>query len=84
MTTITYALWRGIAGTVSGVAAFIAPTFIANVEPILRVVALAVGGVLVPCVTGYSIWLSVRIKRKQLNTPDDKSPNDQRADPPEI
>jgi len=72
MTTITYALWRGITGTVSGLAAFIAPAFVTNVEPVLRVVALAVGGVVVPCITGYSIWLSVRIKRKQLSAPDDK------------
>lgn len=65
MTTITYALWRGLTGTISGLAAFVVPS-VASVEPVLRVVALLVGGVLVPTITGYSIWLSVRLKKKQL------------------
>lgn len=65
MTTITYALWRGAAGTVSGLAAAVMPS-VATIEPVLRVVALLVGGVLVPAITGYSIWLSVKLKKKQL------------------
>lgn len=65
MTTITYALWRGVAGTASGLAAAVFPS-VATIEPVLRVIALLVGGVLVPAVTGYSIWLSVKLKKQRL------------------
>lgn len=65
MTTIAYALWRGVVGTASGLAAAVFPS-VATIEPVLRVVALLVGGVLVPAVTGYSIWLSVKLKKQRL------------------
>lgn len=73
MTTIAYSFWRGLTGTVSGIAAFAMPSA-ESIEPILRDIALVIGGVIVPAVTGYSIWLTIRLKKKQLN--DGKSSDD--------
>jgi len=61
MTTSTTVL-KGIAGASSSVLAVVG-SFIDGVEIWLRIAALIAGGIVVPMITSYSLWLTIQAKR---------------------
>jgi hypothetical protein len=61
MTTSTTVL-KGIAGASSSVLAVVG-SMIDGVEVWLRIAALIAGGIVVPTITSYSLWLTIQAKR---------------------
>ncbi len=62
MTTTSTTMLKGTAGSASSILA-VAGSMLDGVEVWLRIAALIAGGIAVPLITSYSLWLTIQSKR---------------------